>query len=715
MKEYYSFSTEYGAADEYFQLTLALDKTRVERLKASGGTLTEEVKKTLVNGGGSMISNKPDARFWWAYIYDLNSVGKDAFVYISRTFFEETGAPLYYSDSLEGVIGKYFFNTAVFVCLTECYDLKRLNKKKTLEEIVRKNRVDLLEICANCGWLKQAKKRDELIEYANARNMPECTAWLLDFKNRTADLSAERVKAEKKAEREMNAAPDSALELGKLWSWKKGEDGNLNITSYKGEETEVTIPARIGKNIVTAVADEALSYNASRANNKISRLMIERIIVPNGIKTLGKAALGGAGTWGHDPRLKEVVLPETLNIFMDRQSAETAPNFITVYAAAAAVIPRMDNAVYYCVKNCIKYRFDGEEEIHIPHEEVVASDPLFTAILACDKEKAAELKKSGAVLTEYIKTCLLRETQYGNVLYDVQKNFFDFIYKTKPDDREFILSSLKAETGEPLYYDRYRYFHNKTPEGLDCILTYISTKYVNRTWEMKDFIDKEKIEYLEICAKHGWLKNSATRDKMIQYAIDKNKTEATAWLLDFKNRTSDPEAERKRAEKRLERKLNAPLPTSEELRKKADKLFERMFTFEIDGGEVTITGYKGGANVPNEVEIPREYAGKPITALAAHAFNPSAKGVPTRHRHNRANVGKVILPDTLRTIGEMAFLGCNALREVVIPSSVAEIGAREFLRTSMTNLTATFFVEQGSFAEEYCKASSLNFKYINEE
>ena len=140
-----------------------------------------------------------------------------------------------------------------------------------------------------------------------------------------------------------------------------------------------------------------------------------------------------------------------------------------------------------------------------------------------------------------------------------------------------------------------------------------------------------------------------------------------------------------------------------------------MFTFEIDGGEVTITGYKGGANVPNEVEIPREYAGKPITALAAHAFNPSAKGVPTRHRHNRANVGKVILPDTLRTIGEMAFLGCNALREVVIPSSVAEIGARAFLRTSMTNLTATFFVEQGSFAEEYCKASSLNFKYINEE
>ncbi|MDE6728785.1 MAG: hypothetical protein K2J80_12735, partial [Oscillospiraceae bacterium] len=518
MRDYYSFTTEYGAADEFFQAVLSLDKQRVERLKASGVSLTENVKNTLLNGGGSMMSNKPAAPFWYLYLSDLENIGKDDFVYISRTFFEETGAPLYYSDSLVQVIAKYFYNTAVFMCLMECYDLKKLNKKKTLEELVRKNRVDLLEACVKCGWLKQAKKRDELIEYANAQNKPECTAWLLDFKNNTADLAAERAKAEKKAEREFNAAPDSALELGKLWSWKKQEDGTLIITSYKGEETEVTIPAKIGNNIVTAVGEKALSYNASRANNKVSRLMIEKIIVPSGIKTLGKEALGGVGAWGKDPRLKEVVLPETLDIFMDRQSADTAPNFTTVYTDAVAVIPHMENAVYYCVKNCIKYRFNGEEKVHIPHEEVIASDPLFAAILACDKEKTAELKKNGATLTDHIKKCLLHEMFYGSVLYDVQKNFFDFIRKTTPKNREFILSSLKAETGEPLYYNqyKYKYSYNMPPEIFDCVLKYLNTKFLDRIGEMRKFILDEKTEHLAVCAKHGWLKNSATRDKMIQ-------------------------------------------------------------------------------------------------------------------------------------------------------------------------------------------------------
>ena len=704
MADFYSFTTEYGRADELFQAVLSLDKSRVERLKANGVTLTENVKQTLVNGGGSMMSNKPSSPFWYLYLSDLENVNKENFVYISRTFFEEIGAPLYYSDSLVQVIGKYFYNTAVFICLMECYDPKKINKKKTLEQLVRKNRVDLLEVCVKCGWLKQAKKRDELIEYANAQDKPECTAFLLEFKNNTADLKAERAKAEKKAERELNAAPDSALELGKLWSWKKQDEGTLIITSYKGEETEVTIPARIGSNIVTAVGDYALSSAASRANNKTSRLMIEKIIVPNGIKTIGESALGGAGMWGKSCRLKEVVLPETLDIFTDRQAAENAPNILSFKSAAAAVVPHTENAKFYCIKNIINYRFFDEEEIHIPHKEVIASDALFAAILKCDKEKFTELKKNGVVLTDYIRDCLLNEHTYGNILYDIQKEFLDLIFKSEAADREFILSSLKAETGEPLYYDRYRYSRNTTAEIFDCILEYLSTKYFNKTEEMKYFINGERTEHLAVCAKHGWLKNSATRDKLIQYASDNGKTEAAAWLLEYKNRTTTPEAERKRAEKRLERKLNAPPPSPEELRVKADKLFERTFTYEIVRDEVVITGYKGSAV---EVEIPREFEGKPVVAVGDRAFYPRAEGVPTRHRHNRANVKRVVFPDTLRTIGEMAFLGCNALREAVIPSSVTAIGSQAFF----TTVAVTFTVERGSFAEKYCKEKGEKFTY----
>ena len=707
MKDFYSFTTEYGTKDELFKAVLSLDKPRVEQLKAQGVTLTENVKQTLVNGGGSMVSSKPAAPFWYLYLTDLEGVGKEDFVWISRTFFEETRAPLYYSDSLENVIAKYFFNNAVFTCLLECYNLKKLNKTRTLKEIIRKNNIPILELCAKHGWLKQSNKRDEMINYANEQNLPECTAWLLDFKNRTADLKAERAKAEKKAERELNAAPDSALELGKLWSWKKQEDGTLIITSYKGEETEVTVPVKIGNNIVTAVGEYALSSLASRANNIVSRLFIEKIIVPNGIKTIGKKALGGSGMHGKSSRLKEVVLPETLDIFTDRQAAEAAPKIVG-NDTVVAVVPNSENAELYCIKNNILYRFADSEDIHVPMTEIIKSDELYSAILVIDKEKIAELKSSGAVLTDCIKKCLLHEMrydmEYGSVLRGVQDNFLETVTAAADENRRFILSSLKAETGEPLYFDKYKYSQSFAPEFFDCILEYYNTKFLNKTQEMQRFIHKEKTEHLAVCAKHGWLKNATTRDKIIQYAIDNNKTEATAWLLDYKNRTTTPEQEKKRAEKKLERELNAAPPTEEELREKADKLFKRMFTYEIADGEVTITGYKGK---DDEVKIPREFEGKPIIAISRQAFSPNGKGVPTEHRHRRANIKKVVIPDTVRTIETAAFILCNALQEMTLPASVSEIGFNAFYTTS----TITFTVERGSFAESYCKRNGEKIAY----
>lgn len=711
--EYYSFSTEYGMADEFFQAVLSLDKPRVKQLKANGQTLTENVKQTLVNGGGSMMSNKPASPFWYLYLSDLENVGKEDFVYISRTFFEETGAPLYYSDGVHDAICKYIFNTDVFICLTECYDLKKMNKKRTMQTLIRKNNVPLLEVCAKSGWLKQSNKRDEMIEYANEQNRPECTAWLLDFKNRTADLKAERAKADKKAERELNAAPDSALELGKLWSWKKQEDGTLIITSYKGTQTEnmveVTLPAKIGNNIVTAVGEYALSSAASRANNKVSRLFIEKINVPNGIKTIGEEALGGSGMWGKSCRLKEVVLPETLDIFTDRQAAETAPKIVGG-DTVVAVVPNSKNAEFYCIKNNIQYRFADSDEIHVPKSEIINSDALYAAILAADKEKVGELKKGGAVLTDYIKNCLLNEQSYGNALYDIQKELYELIFKTETENREFILSSLKAETGEPLYFDRYKYSHSFAPELFDCILEYFNTKFLNKTPEMQRFINGEKTEHLAVCAKHGWLKNAATRDKIIQYAIDNNKTECTAWLLDYKNRTTTPEAERKRAEKKLERELNADPFSPKEMRK--------LWRFsKLEDGTLEITCYKGEAT---EVVVPERIGEDIVTAIGGGAFTGFYRYSPQKSKDNdfcecHKNIVSVTLPDTVKSIGAYAFGFCNSLREIVIPSSVKLIGKSAFIDNMVRiNPNITFVVEKDSFAEYFCKKYGVKFKHKDE-
>lgn len=84
------------------------------------------------------------------------------------------------------------------------------------------------------------------------------------------------------------------------------------------------------------------------------------------------------------------------------------------------------------------------------------------------------------------------------------------------------------------------------------------------------------------------------------------------------------------------------------------------------------------------VVIPDTYAGLPVTEIAAGAFTGNRK------------VESVILPDTITSIGENAFMGCNFLRfcgqkyntvlppaVTLFPKSLRYIGKRGFQRTSI--------------------------------
>lgn len=368
MADFYSFETQYGQADALFRAVLSGDKPQADTLRANGTALTDEVKRTLVNGGGSMFSNDPKSNLWYYYLTDLGNIGAEDFIYLSRVFREETGEPLYYSDTLGAAIGDIFYDTGVFTCIAECYDIKRIKKKRTLQAMIRRNKTELLAVCEKLGWLKNTKTRDELIEYSRQREKTESTAWLLDFKNRTADIAAERAKAEKKAEREMNADPNSVTELRKIWRFEKREDGTIIITGYKGAQKLVTVPERIGKAPVTAIGEYAFSPNAPRLTHdkELLRTQVEKIVVPSSVRTIGRLAFGGYAydyrTWQHINSLPEVILPRTLDIFESRQAAEDGANiFYTDIDGIMAVIPRLENAEYYCKKNNIPYSF-GEDK-----------------------------------------------------------------------------------------------------------------------------------------------------------------------------------------------------------------------------------------------------------------------------------------------------------------------------------------------------------------
>lgn len=87
-----------------------------------------------------------------------------------------------------------------------------------------------------------------------------------------------------------------------------------------------------------------------------------------------------------------------------------------------------------------------------------------------------------------------------------------------------------------------------------------------------------------------------------------------------------------------------------------------------DNGDGTLTAMRCIDREADDLDIQFEAGACPVTAVAPHAF----EGCTALRR--------VILPASLRQIGEMAFSGCTHLRQLVLPGSVARVGTLAFAK-----------------------------------
>lgn len=76
------------------------------------------------------------------------------------------------------------------------------------------------------------------------------------------------------------------------------------------------------------------------------------------------------------------------------------------------------------------------------------------------------------------------------------------------------------------------------------------------------------------------------------------------------------------------------------------------FEYEYDSNGITVTGYKG---ISTTLWIPTHIYGKPVIAISSFAFEKNAA------------INKVVVPETVTTIGEGAFKGCTSVVEITIP------------------------------------------------
>ena len=142
----------------------------------------------------------------------------------------------------------------------------------------------------------------DLIEQAALLNKPEVTAMLLDYQDKQLKPGERKKLEERKMQREMQQEMDFMLTgtltvaaAKKDWRYEKDEAGNLTILGYKGKETEVVVPAVIGKGKVTAIGDHAFSPSVSRLSPAVAivRAAITSVTIPDSVTEIGGYAFYG--------------------------------------------------------------------------------------------------------------------------------------------------------------------------------------------------------------------------------------------------------------------------------------------------------------------------------------------------------------------------------------------------------------------------------------
>lgn len=145
----------------------------------------------------------------------------------------------------------------------------------------------------------------ELLEQAIRLGNPEINAELLEYQNRCFGHIDREQEQEKEFERELKLQT-KILETGilpvgvikKSWSYRKKEDGTLLVSGYKGTETQITVPAKIGKATVTEIGEYAFSDVSPYATPaaKEIRQKLESVVIPEGVTKLGASAFFGCSS-----------------------------------------------------------------------------------------------------------------------------------------------------------------------------------------------------------------------------------------------------------------------------------------------------------------------------------------------------------------------------------------------------------------------------------
>lgn len=111
------------------------------------------------------------------------------------------------------------------------------------------------------------------------------------------------------------------------------------------------------------------------------------------------------------------------------------------------------------------------------------------------------------------------------------------------------------------------------------------------------------------------------------------------------------------------------------------------------------------------LEIPSEINENKVTSIGAY-FAQSTPFIG-----GNSNIDRVILPDTVKKIGDGAFIGCENLASITIPKSVSSIGKKAFgyLYDSYKIEGFIIYGYKNTASEEYANINGFEFVALDEK
>ena len=164
-------------------------------------------------------------------------------------------------------------------------------KKRIIPLLFENDSIKGIKLYAEMGKITLKNFDEDFLNPALSANATQCIAFLMDWKEKNVTQDH----LEKQFVLELTDDSFKVSDMKKIWSYEKLQDGTIEITGYKGKDTKIEIPERIGSSIVTSIAKEAFSCYKSRRTAEQKSILenITKVTLPKTVVNIGEEAFRG--------------------------------------------------------------------------------------------------------------------------------------------------------------------------------------------------------------------------------------------------------------------------------------------------------------------------------------------------------------------------------------------------------------------------------------